>query len=200
MKKIFVLLVVATFCFGFSSTGFALTADYTTIADGTYSSISLAGTTVTGSSNVVSANFAGFRGLGIEGQGSLGNGADVSLDVGETMFFDLGTLASNTTLTLVDIDPPGNVTFSFEAFLNSVSLGVFDFPFASTAPETFDLFALSGNQYMTDFSVSVFSPSAPLGLQIQSVSFTPVPEPSTFLLLGGGLAGLAFVIRRRRKE
>ena len=28
----------------------------------------------------------------------------------------------------------------------------------------------------------------------------PVPEPSTFLLLGGGLAGLAFVVRRRRKE
>lgn len=28
----------------------------------------------------------------------------------------------------------------------------------------------------------------------------PVPEPSTFFLLSGGLAGLAFVARRRRKE
>ena len=28
----------------------------------------------------------------------------------------------------------------------------------------------------------------------------PVPEPSTFLLLSGGLAGLAFAVRRRRKE
>jgi hypothetical protein len=29
---------------------------------------------------------------------------------------------------------------------------------------------------------------------------SPVPEPSTFILLGGGLAGLAFVARRRKKE
>jgi hypothetical protein len=34
----------------------------------------------------------------------------------------------------------------------------------------------------------------------QRFSQAVIPEPSTFLLLGGGLAGLAFYARRRRKE
>jgi hypothetical protein len=35
---------------------------------------------------------------------------------------------------------------------------------------------------------------------VVGIDATVVPEPSTFILLGGGLAGLAFVVRRRRKE
>lgn len=37
-------------------------------------------------------------------------------------------------------------------------------------------------------------------VQNESITSTPVPEPSTFLLLAGGLAGLACAFRRRKKE
>ena len=44
--------------------------------------------------------------------------------------------------------------------------------------------------------------SAPAGRQIRSLIIdipdTPTPEPATWLLMGGGLAGLALVSRRRR--
>ena len=94
------------------------------------------------------ATYAGYRGLGILGAGSL-NGSDVSLDVGETMTIDFGRLVSNVLLTLVDIDPPGNVTFSFEAFNGLTSLGSFAFPAASVAPEIYNLSTLVGGQDMS---------------------------------------------------
>ena len=115
------------------------------------------------------------------------------------MSFDLGQLASNVMLTLVDIDPPGNVTFSFQAFNGASSLGTFNFPSANAAPETYNLSTLAGGQSMSRFVVSVGSPSAPLGLQIQGVSFNAATVPdggSTLLLLGGAILGLGSLKRR----
>jgi hypothetical protein len=54
-----------------------------------------------------------------------------------------------------------------------------------------------GNYY--DNAIFMTQWNDPVDFHI-SRSLAPVPEPSTFLLLGGGLAGLAFYARRRKKE
>lgn len=180
MNKIVYLLGAAVL--GMVPIARGITVDYTTIANGTYPSVSLGGTTVTGSSTVTSGFYAGFQGLGITG-----GGADISLDVGETMTINLGMLATGVNLTFVDIDPPGNVTFGFQAFNGVTSLGSFACPYASTEPQTYNLTALAGGLSMSSFTIYVTDPSPPLGLQIQGVSFNPATVPdsaSTVALLG----------------
>jgi hypothetical protein len=67
------------------------------------------------------------------------------------------------------------------------------------------LFGNSGNTnnlYSIDVTSGLATLIGPNGVSsIDGLAFipSPVPEPSTFLLLGGGLAGLAFVVRRRKK-
>jgi PEP-CTERM motif len=180
---------------GLSDIAASSTIDYTTIPAGTYTSISLGGTTVTGSSDVVSATY-GFTGLGVLG-GEVGP-SDMSLDQGETMTIDLGTLATNVMLTLVDVEPVGNVSFAFTPFKGAMSLGTFAFPPVVVAPETFNLTSLAGGSALRSFTLSV-QQSPPLGLQIQAVSFTPVPEPASLSLLALGLVGLGARRWRQRK-
>src|ERR1017187_9051693 len=59
LQMIAKLCLGAVLCFPFVAQGGSIVADYRTIPDGTYPSITLAGTTVTGSSSVVSAFYAG---------------------------------------------------------------------------------------------------------------------------------------------
>lgn len=194
MKKRQVLAAMAAVLLGIGSTANAISIDYTLISDGDYASLNYGGTTVTGSGLIESASYVGFRGLGV-----VGGGADFSLDTGETMTIDLNQFSSNVRLTVVDINPPGNVTFSFEAFNGLVSLGTFNFPAASAAPQTYDLTSLAGGLNMSRFTVAVGSPSAPLGLQIQGVSFDSASVPDggmTLLMLGSVLSGMALLRRR----
>jgi hypothetical protein len=179
----FLLSAIGLFCatiLSFATVSQAVTADYTTIPDGQAPSFSLGGTTVTGSANVSSGTLASFRGLGIVGPGTSG-GSDLSLDLGETMSINYNTLVTNVTLRVVDIDPPGNVDYRFEAFNGATSLGIFPVPAHVNGAETKDLTALAGGISFTRITLSETA-SAPLGLQIQRTDFTIIPEPTGTLL------------------
>lgn len=69
-------------------------------------------------------------------------------------------------------------------------------------PEEATLLGLSGQQVIGFTTVEEAITTLPFAFTISTerIPNTVVPEPSTFILLGGGLAGLAFVARRRRKE
>jgi hypothetical protein len=98
----------------------------------------------------------------------------------------------NVTLTVVDIDPPGNVVYGFQAFAGSTNLGIFSIPPHSQGIETKNITMLAGGALLSKITL-VVTQSAPAGLQIQQTSFTVVPEPANLALVG-----LSATILRRR--
>jgi hypothetical protein len=95
---------------------------------------------------------------------------------------------SCTWLTLVgpNARQPGRDATGF-AFFNNIDDWTPDMTSRPGAPTTADY-----NTSYDTFTFLTWESSQPVP--------APVPEPSTFFLLGGGLAGLAFYVRRRRRE
>jgi hypothetical protein len=96
-----------------------------------------------------------------------------SIGVIDTRTVDLGTMLENTSHTfvgyVVSADTITSLRFETVSPFTNRSLGIDDFIFSSSA----------------------FPVSEP--------STTPVPEPSTFLLIGAGLGGVALYRRRMKK-
>ena len=91
---------------------------------------------------------------------------------------------------------------SSDTLLASLLSGLFGGNPSSTNGMFGDSYTLFYGTRAGDIDYALFIPTSPsgLGISFDDLTYTPVPEPSTFLLLGGGLAGLAFVARRRKKE
>ncbi len=134
----------------------------------------------------------------------------------QTFYFNENT-SFGSDLLIGNFDPAGWL-YDYGTF-NDSEFGVFEFKSNSDTgnnranPLSFDVYTQAG----TDLSIANFSSTLSTGGYLFSAhiadytggksakfatdgSPAPVPEPSTILLLGSGLAGLAFVARRRRKE
>lgn len=182
----------------------AIVADYGSLADGTAASISLAGTTVTGSADVTVSSYLGHRGLGVVGT------HPSSLDRGETLTIDYGQLVTNVTLTAYDIPAVGNAGYQFTAFDGLAGLGTFDIPLQTLEVETNDLTSIAGGLAFSRIMLACVSgaacdgsQTATLGILVQQTSYDPasnIPEPGTMALFGLGLAGLGFAVRKRYLE
>jgi hypothetical protein len=108
-----------------------------------------------------------------------------TIDPGYGMFgFDLGSLGETSPMTLSISTTLGTYTFS-SLVVPNVSTGL-----------VFEGFVAGAGEYFTSFSISSDAGigSAPA---ITDVSLGSVPEPTTVLMLGIGLMGMAGLRRGR---
>jgi hypothetical protein len=84
--------------------------------------------------------------------------------------------------------------YSLQAYITSSSLPADDYYLAIS------WFATGYNfTQASDWTPASYAGETPYQINLQGASFVSVPEPTTFILFGAGLAGVGFLRRRMRK-
>ncbi len=126
----------------------------------------------------------------------------------DTFFADVNTLGTHAS------QPNGSAVINFTENPNQYPGGQrwgsnfagsasFDNAAGLDAPMTFWLLTNAGSSNLTEVRSLQFMVNPPLVLKLSSdgvLSAAPIPEPSTYALMGLGLAGIAVVARRRAKR
>jgi hypothetical protein len=173
--------------------------------------------------SLLGGNIGNFNVTGVLGQGptTLGTFNAPSLDLSALTATSVGSGTSTLTIELSEIGFTGNPPSSVTGFLTSLSgtnaQAVSVAFYADTSNSLFgmgtNLGTLSGSGTFATTNSSAFTPTSNYSLTIfatithtgkQSTSIdtaiNAVPEPSTLLLFGSGLAGLGFWRWRKSQE
>lgn len=135
---------------------------------------------------------------------SIGSGWDYLYiaDYSATLHIDSSANTTPITLKLISLDATGTPGMA-TGFLNQAySWEIFDggpvpIDFAGSSVLNPALFTIDSSQFTTDIGPGAFSLAYNSSSRALSLQFTPVPEPSTYALIGLGLGAVALRCRRR---